>query len=98
MAEVIAIRLVEMKQGGVNAKYAQQCRARIEELVFPMIGDIPIADITIPDVVQVIEKISNQTAKRIKQLMGQIFCYSAQRRLCQHNPAADLRDKHQKRH
>ena len=91
-----AIRWMETKQSGLNAKYAKQCRARMEEHIFPMIGDLPIADITIPDVVQVVEKISNrgtiETAKRMKQLLGQIFRYSAQRGLCQHNPAADLRD------
>jgi integrase len=66
------------------------------EHIFPMIGDLPITDITIPDVVQVVEKIGNrgtiETAKRMKQLMGQVFRYAAQRGICQHNPAADLRD------
>lgn len=92
----VAIHWMETKQSGLNAKYAQQCRARMEEHIFPMLGDLPISDITIPDVVQAIERISNrgtiETAKRMKQLMGQIFRYAAQRGLCQHNPAADLRD------
>jgi len=92
----VAIRWMETKHIGLNEKYAKQCRARMEEHIFPMIGDLPIADITIPDVVQVVEKIGNrgtiETAKRMKQLMGQIFRYAAQRGLCQHNPAADLRD------
>ncbi len=92
----VAIHWMETKQSGLNAKYAQQCRARMEEHIFPILGDLPISDITIPDVVQAIERISNrgtiETAKRMKQLMGQIFRYAAQRGLCQHNPAADLRD------
>ena len=33
-----------------------------------------------------------EPAKRMKQLIGQIFRYATQRGLCQHNPAADLRD------
>ncbi len=92
----VAIRWMETKHTGLNEKYAKQCRTRMEEHIFPMIGDLPIADITIPDVVQVVEKIGNrgtiETAKRMKQLMGQVFRYAAQRGLCQHNPAADLRD------
>lgn len=92
----VAIRWMEAKHADLNEKYTKQCRARMEEHIFPMIGDLPIADITIPDVVQVVEKIGNrgtiETAKRMKQLMGQIFRYAAQRGLCQHNPAADLRD------
>jgi integrase len=94
--EKIARRWLEMKEGGLNAKYAKQCLTRMEQHVFPAIGDLPIADITIPDVVGVVEAIGNrgtlETAKRMKQLMGQIFRYAAQRGLCQHNPAADLRD------
>ncbi|MCK4945910.1 MAG: site-specific integrase, partial [Alphaproteobacteria bacterium] len=33
-----------------------------------------------------------ETAKKMKQLMGQVFWYASQRGLCQHNSAADLRD------
>lgn len=94
--EKVAIRWMETKHTGLNAKYAKQCRARMAEHIFPIIGDLPITDITIPDVVQVVEKIGNrgtiETAKRMKQLMGQVFRYAAQRGICQHNPAADLRD------
>ncbi len=85
-----------MKEGGLNPKYSKQCLVRMEQHVFPRIGDLPITDITIPDVVEVVEAIGKrgtvETAKRMKQLMGQIFRYAAQRGLCQHNPAADLRD------
>ena len=94
--EKIARRWLEMKEEGLNAKYAKQCLARMEQHVFTRIGDLPITDITIPDVVEVVEAIGKrgtvETAKRMKQLMGQIFRYAAQRGLCQHNPAADLRD------
>jgi integrase len=64
--------------------------------VFPFIGALPIAEITIPDIVHVIEKIAAtgtiETAKRMKQLIGQTFRYASQRGMCEHNPAADLRD------
>jgi len=93
--EKIARRWFELRQGNLNAKYQKQCLERMEQLIFPMIGNLPITEITIPDVVSVVEKISNrgtiETAKRMKQLMGQIFRYAAQRGMCQHNPAADLR-------
>ena len=84
------------KQKGLNEKYSRQCLARMEQHVFPMIGALPITEITIPDVVAVVEKMGNrgtiETAKRMKQIIGQVFRYAAQRGLCQHNPAADLRD------
>ena len=68
----------------------------MEQHVFPKIGALPITEITIPDVARVVEKIGNrgtiETAKKMKHLIGQVFRYASQRGLCQHNPAADLRD------
>lgn len=80
----------------MNEKYRTQCLTRLEQHVFPMIGDMPITEITIPDVVRVVEKIADrgtvETAKRMKQLISQTFRYASQRGMCLHNPAADLRD------
>lgn len=94
--EKIARRWLEMKEEGLNEKYATQCLARMEQHVFPTIGALPLVEITIPDVVEVVEAIGKrgtvETAKRMKQLIGQVFRYAAQRGMCQHNPAADLRD------
>ena len=94
--EKIARNWLSLKEKGLNQKYAIQNLARMEQHVFPVIGALPITDITIPDVVETVEAIAKrgtiETAKRMKQLIGQIFRYAAQRGLCQHNPAADLRD------
>lgn len=94
--EKLARHWLATKHQGLNAKYSKQCLARMEQHVFPMIGALPIGEITIPDVVSVVEKISNrgtvETAKRMKQLISQIFRYATHRGLCVHNPAADLRD------
>ncbi len=87
---------MELKKNGLNDKYRKQNLERMVQHVFPLIGDLPITEITIPDVVRVIEKIASrgtiETAKRMKQLISQTFRYAAQRGMCQHNPAADLRD------
>lgn len=94
--EKVARMWMETKEKGLNKKYTKQNLERLEKLVFPTIGALPITDISIPDVVRVVERIGNrgtiETAKRMKQLIGQVFRYSAQRGLCDHNPAADLRD------
>lgn len=86
----------KLKKDGQNQKYWKQNLARMEQHVFPKIGSLPISDITIPDVVSVVESIGKrgtvETAKRMKQLISQVFRYAAQRGLCVHNPAADLRD------
>ena len=94
--ERIARDCLAHRQVKMNEKYRTQCLARIEQHVFPMIGSLPITQITIPDVVRVVEKMGKrgtvETAKRMKQIISQTFRYAAQRGLCQHNPAADLRD------
>lgn len=100
----VALDWHETRKGSLNEKYYKQCLSRLEQLVFPTIGSLPIVDITIPDVVQLVEKIGKRgeskktgkkgtidTAKRIKQYIAQIFRYAAQKGLCIHNPAADLR-------
>jgi integrase len=68
----------------------------MEKHVFPVIGALPLVDITIPDVVEVIEAIGKrgtiEMATRMKQAISQTFRYASQRGLCTHNPAANLRD------
>lgn len=94
--ELIARRWHNLNQEGKNKKYWKQCLSRMEQHVFPKIGSLPISEITIPEVVNVVEAIGEfgtvETARRMKQIIAQVFRYSAQRGLCVHNPAADLRD------
>lgn len=94
--ERIARDCLAHRQANMNEKYRTQCLARMEQHVFPMIGSLPISEITIPDIVRVVEKMGKsgtvETAKRMKQLISQTFRYAAQRGLCIHNPAADLRE------
>ena len=94
--EKIARNWLELKGKQLNPKYRKQTLARMEQHVFPMIGALPITEITIPDVARVVEKIGKrgtiETAHRMKQVVSQVFRYAAQRGLCQFNPAADMRD------
>ena len=93
--ERIARDFLEHKQGEIDETYRKQCVARMEQHVFPIIGLLPITEITIPDIVRVVEKIGKrgtvEVAKRTKHIVSQTFRYAAQRGLCLHNPAADLR-------
>lgn len=78
--ERVATSWMALKGQKLNEKYAKQTLARLEEHVFPHIGALPITEITIPDVVRVIEKIGEkgiiETAHRMKQNMSQIFRYA----------------------
>ncbi|HEY0892801.1 MAG TPA: integrase arm-type DNA-binding domain-containing protein, partial [Cellvibrio sp.] len=51
----VAGQWLEVKQKGLNEKYRKQCKLRLEQNVFPLIGALPISEITIPDVVKVVE-------------------------------------------
>jgi integrase len=94
--EKVARHWHENRGGKLNKKYHAQCLVRMETHVFPKVGSLPITEITIPDVVRVVEKVGEKgtiaTAKWVKQVMSQIFRYAAQRGMCQFNPAADVRD------
>lgn len=94
--EHLARQWLSLKQKGLDDKYHKLCKIRLEQHVFPVIGALPVTEITIPDVVRVVEKIGQkgtlEVARRMKQLMSQIFRYGAQRGLCPQNPAADLKD------
>jgi integrase len=94
--ESVARKWHEIRGNGLNKKYHSQILSRMEQYVFPLIGALPIKEITIPDVVKVVEKIGDQgiivTAKRMKQYISQVFRYATHRGLCDQNPAADLRD------
>ncbi len=94
--EKICRKWLTHKSGSLNEKYAKQSLSRMAQHVFPLIGRLPITEITIPDIVRVLEKIADhgtvETARRMKQIMSQTFRYAAQRGICEHNPAADMRD------
>ena len=93
--EAVARKWLDLKKPNLNAKYHQQTIARLEQHVFPVIGDLPIAELTIPDVVEVVEKIAErgtiETAKRMGQFISQTCHYAATRGLCAHNPASNLK-------
>ncbi|MGB4101010.1 MAG: tyrosine-type recombinase/integrase [Alphaproteobacteria bacterium] len=94
--EKIARSWMEIKGSNLNKKYHKQSLTRMEQHIFPMIGALPITEITIPDVVRVVEANGKRgtlaTARWIKQAVSQVFRYASQRGLCQFNPAADMRD------
>ena len=94
--EKVARNWMEIKSTKLTPKYHKQSVTRLELHVFPLIGALPITEITIPEVARVIEKIGRrgtvETAHRMKQIISQTFRYASQRGLCQFNPAADMRD------
>ncbi len=59
-----------------NAKHAAQWQSTLETYCYPVIGDMPVADITTGDVLGVLAPIwegKNETATRLRQRMEKIF-------------------------
>ncbi len=80
-------------------KWAESSRidklSRLERHVFPKIGPKPISEINAPDVLAMLRTVEARgtldTAKRIRQMCGQIFMYAIATGRAERNPVPDLR-------
>jgi integrase len=77
-----------------SQNHAERLMKRLENDVFPFIGNKPIADIKTPEIVEILKRISIrtlETAHRIKTAFYHIFHYAKLNGKIENNPAADLR-------
>ena len=69
---------------------------RLEQDVFPWIGQRPIHELKAPELLSVLRRIearaAHELARRVRQIMGQIFRYAIATGRADRDPAADLRD------
>jgi integrase len=69
---------------------------RLEADIFPVIGRRPIAELESPELLDTLRKVEkrgvNETARRLKQLIGQIFRFAIVTGRAKRDPSADLRD------
>jgi integrase len=76
--------------------YAWQILRRLEADVFPEIGRRPIAELEPPELLDLLRKVEkrgvNETARRLKQLIGQIFRFAIVTGRAKRDPSADLKD------
>jgi integrase len=74
---------------------AEVARDRIEQHIFPKLGQRPIADITPPEVLAMLRVVEDrgtlETARRVMQLSGKIFMYAIATGRAERNPVPDLR-------
>ncbi len=94
--ELIAREWWEMKKARWSSKHGQAVIHTLEQNIFPSLGKRPIAEITAPEMLQVIRKIESrgalEMASKILQRCSSIFRYSITTGKAQYNPAADLRE------
>lgn len=70
-------------KSGRTPGYAEQVLRRLEADVFPVLGRRPITDIEPPQVLDVLCKVeargTHETARRLKQVVGQVFALRSSR-------------------
>jgi integrase len=80
----------------VTAGHAERTRLRLEQNIFPWLGQRPIGSIRPPELLaclrRVIDRGAVETAHRVKQAAGQVFRYGIATGVCERDISADLRD------
>lgn len=78
-----------------SERHADTVIRRLEYNVFPVLGKRPIRLITAPELLEVLRKIENrgaiETARRVKQICGQVFRYAIAIGRGERDPSADLK-------
>jgi integrase len=76
-------------------RYSALILARLEADVFPQIGSRPIAEIDAPELLDALRKVEKrgviETARRLRQICGQVFRYAVASGRAKHDPSTDLR-------
>ncbi len=93
--EVIAREWLTKNADGWTEEHADRIRRRLERDVFPWLGKRPVAEITTPELLKVLERIQERgaidTAHRAQQNCTQVFRYAVITGRATHNPASELK-------
>jgi integrase len=93
--ESVAREWMANQQHRLAQRYSALILARLEADIFPQIGSRPIAEIDAPELLEVLRKVEKrgviETARRLRQICGQIFRYAVASARAEHDPSADLR-------
>jgi integrase len=76
-------------------RYSALILARLEADIFPQIGSRPVAEIDAPELLDALRKVEKrgviETARRLRQICGQVFRYAVASGRAKHDPSVDLR-------
>ncbi len=79
-----------------SAAYSTKVERMLNSNLFPWLGKRPIAEITPPELLATLRRIESrgalETAKRTKQLAGQVFRYAVATGRAERDPSQDLKD------
>lgn len=92
--QAVALEWHSKAKGAWTARHAGNVLGTLEEDIFPYMGARPIADITAPELLDVLRKIEERgapdMAARMRQRCSAVFRYGIITHKVKHDPAADL--------
>jgi integrase len=78
-----------------SASHAETVLSRLEQNIFPYLGRKVTREITAPEILDSLRRIerrgANETARRVRQICGQVFRYAIATGRADRDPSADLR-------
>ena len=93
--ELVAREWYEKRKHSWVANYADRMLARLEHHILPKLGPKPIATITAPEILSILQVIEErgtlETARIVMQMCAQIFMYAIATGRAERNPVPDLR-------
>jgi integrase len=97
--EQAAASFLESRRGnGYEGRATDDILGRLKKHIFPALATRPLAEITAPEILEVILSIRRrgiqETAKRCLQYLSQVFQHAIVKGWTERNPAADLRGIH----
>jgi Arm DNA-binding domain len=98
--EAVAVEWLAGQQAALDAGTLKRHRSRLERFVFPFIGSRPVAKVTAADLLEILRRIeksprrnfsNRETAKRVRQLCGQVWRFAIATQRAERDISADLR-------
>ena len=93
--ERLARECLAKQRNRLAPRYFNLLLARLEADVFPQIGPRPVSEVDAPELLEVLRKVEKrgaiETARRLRQICGQVFRYAIATGVAQHDPSAALR-------
>lgn len=93
--EAVAREWFERFKGQWTEKHQTDVLSRMEQNLFPFVGSNAIGAITAPEILAALRRIeargAHETARRVRQICGQVFRYAISTGRADRDPSADLR-------
>jgi Arm DNA-binding domain len=93
--EALARDWIANRRNKLSPRYSALILAWLEANVFTEIGSRPITEVDAPELLEMLRKVEErgaiETAKRLRQLCGQVFRYAIASGRAKNDPSADLK-------